>query len=104
MDHLLVHFGFAGASVVCCMCHQERSQVPLGDLRLEPFDKPQISQEVCVGVVDGVLATGVQLAPMAPLPNAAEAQEPEIGAPLPYVDTASQHPLEYAYARSQEGQ
>ena len=27
MDHLLVHFGFAGASVACCMCHQERSQV-----------------------------------------------------------------------------
>ena len=76
----------------------------LGNLWLEPFDKPQISQEVYVGVVEGVFATGVQLAPMAPLPNTAEAQEPEIGAPLPYVDAAALHPLEYAYARSQEGQ
>ena len=57
-----------------------------------------------MGVVEGVFATGLQLAPMPPLPNAAEAQEPEIGAPLPYVDAAALHPLEYAYARSQEGQ
>ena len=57
-----------------------------------------------MGVVEGVFATGVQWAPMAPLPNAAEAQEPEIGAPLPYVDAAALHTLEYAYARSQEGQ
>ena len=77
--------------------------VPLWNLWLEPFDKPQISQEVYVGVVEGVFATGVPLAPMVPLPNAAEAQEPEIRAPLPYVDAASLHPLEYAYARSQEG-
>ena len=78
--------------------------VPLGNLWLEPFDKPQISQEVYVGVVEAVFATVIQLAPMAPLPNAAKAQEPEIGAPLPYVDAAALHPLEYAYAGSQEGQ
>ena len=59
-----------------------------------PLDKPQVLQEVYVGFVKGVVAAGVQLAPMAPLPNTAEAQEPELGAPLPPVNAAALNLLE----------
>jgi hypothetical protein len=117
-----------GLFVVCCVYQQRRSQVskkaqasiviaqpervdPMGELLLEPemkpcktLEEPQVPQEVYVGVVEGAVATGVPLAPMAPLPAAAEAQEPEIGVPLPPVNAAAQNPLEYAHARPQEGQ
>ena len=69
-----------------------------------PLDKPQLLQQMYVGVVEGVVATGVQLAPMAPLPNAAGVQEPEIGALLPLMNAAALNPLDYADARSQEWQ
>ena len=95
------------SSTACVIKYCERTiqaGVPLQELWLEAFDLPQVSQEVYVGVVEGVVDAGVHLAPMAPLPNAAEAQEPEIGKPLPPVNAAALNPLDYAHARSHEGQ
>ena len=87
------------SSAACVIKYCERTiqaGVRLAKLRLEPFDKPQVSQQVYMGVVEGVVVAGTQLAPTAPVPHAAEAQEPEMEEPLPPVNAAALNLLGYA--------